>query len=86
MLKKKADGEWMHQAPFGYRTVKDSAGRIVLELDPKTFRYILEAWKLKEAGFTLKEIADHLNRKGVRTKRGRKLTPTSALRILERLS
>lgn len=57
MMQKKAEGEWMHQAPFGYRNTRDAEGRAVLELDPSEARYILKAWELKENGVSVRKIS-----------------------------
>jgi len=64
---KRARGERAGNVPFGYRLADD--GRSLIACDAE--RRILELIRqLREAGYTLRAIADSLNADGYRTRRG----------------
>ena len=85
IARKKNEGEWMHQAPLGYRLVRDSQGRSLLELDPTMARMVVRAQTLAEDGLPVRDIATRLNKAGFRSKRGCYLSPATVWRLLKRI-
>jgi len=64
---KKANGERVGTIPYGYRLTKDGK---ILEEQEREQRILKKILKLRIEGLTLQAIADHLNRRGIRTRRG----------------
>ena len=83
MWEKKAKGEAMHQAPLGYRNVREN-GRSVIVPDPATFHLVEEARLLRSQGRTLKEICKLMMKKGLRSRRGNVIKSGAMDRILKR--
>lgn len=67
MAHKKAQGQRVGTVPFGYQLSPDGV-TLIPNLDEQRAARILA--ELREAGYTLREIADELNRQGFRTRRG----------------
>lgn len=84
MMRRKADGEWMHQAPVGFKLVKNESGRITLEKDPDSYQMLVEAKSLQEKGLSNGQIAKILHVLGYRSKRGGKLSRTTVWRMIQR--
>ena len=53
------------------------------ELDPEAAPLVLEAFKLYVSGKTMQEVTDIINKKGLRTARGQKLTLSVTQRMLQ---
>ncbi|NBI11904.1 recombinase family protein [Colidextribacter sp. OB.20] len=64
--------------PLGYRTVDKR-----LEPDPKTAPLVKQIFEMYAAGSTQKEIVDHLNAEGLRTRKGKPLTVNSIRAVLK---
>lgn len=65
--------------PLGYRTGPDKH----LEPDPKTAPLVKRIFEMYAAGNTQKEIIEHLNAKGLRTRKGKPLTINSIRAVLK---
>lgn len=65
--------------PLGYRTGADKH----LEPDPKTAPLVKRIFEMYAAGSTQKEIIDHLNAEGLRTRKGKPLTVNSIRAVLK---
>lgn len=83
IAQKKAEGESMHQAPLGYINVRED-GRMVLQPDPATWYLIEQARELRRQGYTLREICWLMERKGLRSKRGKIISLSGMDKILKR--
>jgi hypothetical protein len=79
--KKKERGETMHLAPLGYKNARDAAGRSVLVPDPAIYPFICKARQMREEGISIRKIRAELERCGVRSKRGNRLTPMAVWRL-----
>ena len=77
MWEKKANGELMHLAPLGYRNTRDAQGRSIMEPDPKTFKLIQEAWRLRAEGMSIRKICKVMHKRGLRSKRGKTVGPNA---------
>lgn len=64
--------------PLGYRTVNKR-----LEPDPKSAPLVKQIFEMYAAGSTQKEIVDHLNAEGLRTRKGKTLTVNSIRAVLK---
>ena len=67
---KKARGERVGQIPYGYRLAADG---LHLEPDPSEQRTIARAKALRDAGLTVRRIAEGLSREGFRNRAGHPL-------------
>jgi len=67
LASKKARGERIGTVPFGYALAADGVG-LVESLEEQ--RIIARITELREGGYTLRAIADELNRQGYRTRSG----------------
>lgn len=65
--------------PLGYRTGPDKR----LEPDPKTAPLVKRIFEMYAAGNTQKEIIEHLNAEGLRTRKGKPLTINSIRAVLK---
>lgn len=65
--------------PLGYRTGPDKH----LEPDPKTAPLVKRIFEMYAAGNTQKEIIEHLNAEGLRTRKGKPLTINSIRSVLK---
>ena len=64
--------------PLGYRSVNKK-----LEPDPKTAPLVKQIFEMYAKGQTQKEIVDHLNAEGLRTRKGKPLTVNSIRAVLK---
>lgn len=64
--------------PLGYCTIDKK-----LEPDPKTAPLVKQIFQMYASGYTQKEIVDHLNAEGLRTRKGRPLTVNSIRAVLK---
>jgi DNA invertase Pin-like site-specific DNA recombinase len=67
MHHKRANGERVGTVPLGYRVAADGSH---LEADPAEQGILARIRELKTAGYTTRQIADELNRRGFTTRRG----------------
>jgi site-specific DNA recombinase len=67
MAHKKAQGQRVGGVPFGSRLSPDGVSRIANLDEQRALRILGE---LRQAGYTLNQLADELNRQGFRTCRG----------------
>ena len=81
--RRKAEGEAMHQAPLGFKRVRQN-GRSVLVRDPATWYLVEQAHILKDQSYTLEDICWTMARSGLRSKRGNVITIGAMTRILNR--
>ena len=82
MWEKKAQGETMHRAPFGYRNVHID-GLSTIEPDPKTYPYLLEMLRLRSKGQSIRAIVITMHEMGLKMKNGKPICSSSVHRILE---
>ena len=64
--------------PLGYRSVNKK-----LEPDPKTAPLVKRIFEMYAEGYTQKELVDHLNAEGLRTRKGKPLTVNSIRAVLK---
>jgi site-specific DNA recombinase len=67
MHHKRAAGERVGTLPFGYRLAAD---RVHLEPEPREQEALTRLRELRDAGYTLAEVAEELNAQGYQTRRG----------------
>jgi len=77
---KKQRGERIGDVPFGFRLGED---RIHLEPEPEEQKTLRRIHRLRQRGYTLKKLADRLNREGVPA-RGARWHLTTVHRVLAR--
>jgi DNA invertase Pin-like site-specific DNA recombinase len=81
---KRARGERAGAIPYGYRLARDGTTLAPHQRERRTLRLILEC---REAGYSLRDTAEELNRKGLTTRAGQPWRfeyVRSALRTIER--
>ncbi len=78
---KRAKGERLGAAPFGYELNKETQR---LEENPQEQRIMAIMRELRASGLTLQRIADELTARGIRTKTGGKWYPTTIKNVIER--
>jgi DNA invertase Pin-like site-specific DNA recombinase len=86
MRERAARGERMHQAPLGWRIVRDAEGRARLEKDPQTWPLVQEALELRSEGVSVRAVCLEKHRRGLRSKREGRIGPGGMQLILERAS
>jgi DNA invertase Pin-like site-specific DNA recombinase len=64
--------------PLGYTVDADG----YFEVDPITAPVVLDVFKLYDSGLTLKEVAEEMKRRGVRSQRGKAIPPSSITKML----
>jgi len=75
---KAAQGGYAHRAPpYGFRP---DSGQLVP--DPQEQRVVLKMIEMRDAGSSLRDIVDGLNRAGVPSKRGGRWHPQTVARVL----
>lgn len=79
---KKATGEQMHLAPLGYKNARDKDGRSIIVEDPKVYPLVQEARRLRAEGKSIRQICQVMEATGLRSQRGKKIGPSSMLKIL----
>lgn len=77
-----ADDELLTEIPFGLRVSPDTQG---LEQNPEEREILLQLMELMVQEGSYAHIADEINRRGLRTRRGEKWTPVSVFEMLPRL-
>lgn len=85
MHEKKLQGETMHLAPLGFKNTRDEMGRSVTVIDPVTHRLGLEAKKLQDEGRSVRKICFEMERRGLRSKRGKRVNASGMWRVLGRI-
>ena len=84
MAEKRAQGEVMHLAPLGYRNVRDEQGRSIIKPDPKTYALAQEAKRLHKEGMSIRKICKVMEEKGLQSRRGKQIGPSSMLKLVLR--
>lgn len=84
MREKSAQGEIMHKAPLGYKNARDEHGRSVLVADPVTYPLVQRAKELHAQGWSIRRICEEMERLGLRSSRGKVISPMAMWKILER--
>ncbi len=68
-------GKWPHEAPIGYINKQSIIGSKSIELDKKKHRYVKEIFEKYSTGnYTEEEIRQIVNKKGFKTKYGKKVS------------
>jgi len=62
---KKAQGETVHLAPYGYRNARDAEGRSVIEPDPTLLPLLQEAWHMRSQGVSVRKICREMHARGL---------------------
>lgn len=78
---KAARGERIGEVPFGYRVAED--GRM-LERDDTEGEIVAAVLELRAAGMSFRGIAEALERRGFKTRKGTPIAPTQIVRIVKR--
>lgn len=79
MKEKVRQGLWSWAPPMGYKS--SSAGMII---DKEKAPFIRQAFEIYATGnYTIREIAKRFNKWGIKTKKGNRISPQAATRILE---
>jgi hypothetical protein len=82
MTEKRANGETMHWAPFGFKNVRVN-DKSTIAPDPKTFPFAIMALQMRREGSTFREICEFMTRKGMVSKRGKPIQPNGLHKILK---
>jgi hypothetical protein len=82
MREKARLGIYPSAAPLGYLNVR-KGGTSILVVDPIAGPHIRQAFILAEAGHSVRSILRLLTARGLRSRRGKKLTPSALWRILQ---
>ncbi len=83
MWEKKANGETMHLAPLGWKNVKIN-GKSTIRIDEEKFLLVEEARQLRKQGKSIREICKIMEKKGLRSQRGKVISPMGLWKILKR--
>lgn len=83
IAEKRASGETMHLAPIGYRNVRRH-GRSLTERDPVTYSLVLACHRLRAKGASIRKVCEMAEVIGLKSKRGKRIGPSSMLKILRR--
>jgi len=75
-------GSWPFRATLGYRKIPRSDGRSRIEQDPESAPLIKQAFDLVATGYERAEVLRIVTASGLRSKKGRKLSPQSFHNIL----
>ncbi len=76
-------GRWVWGAKFGYINKKDETDHAIMALDPIKGPIVTELFKKFSTGhYTYKNLADELNRRGIKSKKGMKIHPQLIHKIL----
>lgn len=77
------NGRWVWGAKFGYKNEKDSTDHAINPHDPIKGPIVTEIFKKFSTGmYTYKNLADELNKRGIRGKKGKKIHPQLIRKIL----
>lgn len=74
ILERLSRGDWMWLANLGYWTARDDFGAS-LDIDPSVGPLILKAFELFDAAFRQRHVLNRMSTLGLRTARGKCLTP-----------
>lgn len=84
-LSKLKKGEWPHQAPLGYKSVKGEEKRVKHVPDEKTAPLVRQAYELFSTGnHSLKTLSEEMAERGLKTRYGRILSPENMKKLLTR--
>ena len=76
-------GKWPHEAPIGYINKQSIAGVKSVEVDNKKYKYIKEIFdKYSTGNYTEEKIRKIVNKKGFRTKYGKKISSQLIHKVL----
>lgn len=77
-------GYWTHTPPPGYLMVRDPLTKLSMATpDKERARHITWAYEQRALGHTFEEIANGMNTRGYRSRKGRKMTQSNLERILK---
>jgi len=85
IAKRRAEGETMHLAPFGFKNVRVN-DRSTITPDPETFPLAMMALQMRRGGSTLREICEFMAKRGLRSKRGKPIQTNGMHKILKTFS
>ncbi len=76
-------GQWTHLAPLGYLNTEDERGRPSLIFDPERAPFVRRIFELYSTGlYTKRQVLRIITDKGLRTRKGKKLSPQSLDQML----
>lgn len=83
--KKRRNGEWHGQAPFGYSNVEsDDGSRKDIIPDPDTAPVVVEMYQKYTTGdYSYKKLAEELNERNIKTVRGNEFRTSSVAHIMQ---
>lgn len=84
MREKRARGEIMHKAPLGYKNARDEHGRSILIPDPETYPLVQKAKELRAQGMSIRKICAEMERLGLRSRAGEKLSAMAMWNLLNK--
>lgn len=79
---RKARGEVMHKAPYGFKNVRDKSGTSLIAPDATEFPLLIRAHELRTEGRSYRAIAKELWFHGMKSRSGRVVGPSGMRRIL----
>ena len=83
MKEKFEGGEWPVKAPIGYKNVRDEEGNSTVVEDKNTSYLIKQLFKLYATGqYSLGSLSEEMANRGLKTKRGKPLSPEQIRKIL----
>jgi site-specific DNA recombinase len=82
-LAKLKKGEWPHQAPWGYKSVKGEEKRVKHVPDEKTAPLVRQTFELFSTGnHSLKTLSEEMAERGLKTRYGRIISPENIKKLL----
>jgi len=75
----------MHLAPLGWLNARDDKGRSIIVPDPERYELVQEAKRLRATGMSIRKICKVMEEKGLRSKRGKEISPMAMWKCLELL-
>jgi hypothetical protein len=85
IARRRANGETIGQAPFGFRKVQVN-GKSTIAPDIQTFPLLMLGCQMRQDRTTLREICSYLAKRGLRSKRGNLLKPNTMDKVLKRFN
>ncbi len=82
IAKRRAQGQTMNLAPFGFKNVRVN-DRSTITPDPETFPLALMTVQMRKDGSTLREICEFMAKQGLRSKRGKVIQPIGMDKVLK---
>lgn len=73
----------MHLAPLGWLNARDELGRSIIVPDPARYELVQEAKRLHEQGMSIRKICKVMEQEGLRSKRGKIVSPMAMWSALE---